>query len=122
MDHPLSHLRPVLRSETLAFSQYYILLLFTSVLAVAGIYQLIFYIILFSCLYSCLSVVLTHNVVLSHTGRYYVYMYICIYVLCIYVYMNICIYVSMYLCIYVSMYLSAIKHITTNVPKIMSQE
>ena len=49
------------------------LLLFTSVLAVAGIYELIFYIILFSCLYSCLSVVLSHNVVFSHTGIYYEY-------------------------------------------------
>ena len=32
-------------------------------------------------------------------------MYICIYVICIYVYMYICIYVFIYICIYVSVYM-----------------
>ena len=41
---------------------------------VAGVYELIVYIIYFLiCTHVCLSVVLSHNVVLSHTGRYFEY-------------------------------------------------
>ena len=56
--------------------QHYILLLFTRVHAVAGICEIIFYIIYFLvCTHVCLSVVLSHNVLLSHTGRYFEYIY-----------------------------------------------
>ena len=73
MDHPLSRSLPVFRSETLSALYFVIVHQGSCGCWCLWINCLLIYFLV--CTHVCLSVVLSHNVVLSHTGKYFEYIY-----------------------------------------------